>query len=225
MGIFALIKFFFLRDFFSSFRVPARWIEAPVFFLLLCLLFPLALTPDSQQLQSLAPGLIWLGLLLSNLLSLNVLWSEAFKHGVFEQMLLSPQPLLPMIFGKLLAQWMIIILPLLIVLPFTALILQLPASIIPLLLCSALLGIWILTGLGTLGATLLMGLPQSGALLAVLIFPWYLPVLIFGTNIISNGLMGGSIMAPLCLLIGLFFLVLGLAPIGLVAAIRLSVER
>ncbi|NYS42859.1 heme exporter protein CcmB, partial [Pseudomonas syringae pv. actinidiae] len=64
-----------------------------VFFALVIALFPLAIGPDTQLLQALSPGLVWVAALLAVLLSLDGLFRSDFEDGSLEQWVLSPHPL------------------------------------------------------------------------------------------------------------------------------------
>lgn len=86
-------------------RRPAELANPLVFFALVIALFPLAIGPDTQLLQALSPGLVWVAALLAVLLSLDGLFRSDFEDGSLEQWVLSPHPLALLVLGKVLAHW------------------------------------------------------------------------------------------------------------------------
>ena len=65
-------------------RRPAELANPLVFFAIVIALFPLAVGPESQLLQTLSPGLIWVAALLAVLLSLDGLFRSDFEDGSLE---------------------------------------------------------------------------------------------------------------------------------------------
>jgi heme exporter protein B len=68
---------------------------------------------------------------------------------------------------------------------------------------SLLIGTPLLVLLGSVGSALTVSIKSSGVLLALLIFPWFIPVLIFGSNIISSAAIDISYSGQLALLAAL----------------------
>ena len=136
------------------FRRPAELANPLVFFAIVIALFPLAVGPESQLLQTLSPGLVWVAALLAVLLSLEGLFRSDFEDGSLEQWVLSPHPLALLVLAKVLAHWLFSGLALVLMSPLFALMLGLPARCIPVLLLSLLLGTPVLSLLGAVGAAL-----------------------------------------------------------------------
>ena len=88
------------------FRRPAELANPLVFFAIVIAMFPLAVGPESQLLQTLSPGLLWVAALLAVLLSLDGLFRSDFEDGSLEQWVLSPHPLALLVLAKVLAHWM-----------------------------------------------------------------------------------------------------------------------
>ena len=63
------------------------------FFLTVVVLLPLGLGPDQNLLSRIAPGALWIALLLSVLLSADKLWQADYDDGSLEVMALSDTPL------------------------------------------------------------------------------------------------------------------------------------
>ena len=87
------------------FRRPAELANPLVFFAIVIALFPLAVGPETQLLQTISPGLVWVAALLAVLLSLDGLFRSDFEDGSLEQWVVSPHPLALLVLAKVLAHW------------------------------------------------------------------------------------------------------------------------
>ena len=205
------------------FRRPAELANPLVFFAIVVALFPLAVGPETQLLQTLSPGLIWVAALLAVLLSLDGLFRSDYEDGSLEQWVLSPQPLPLLVLAKVLAHWIFSGLALVLLAPLLALMLGLPANCLPVLLGSLLLGTPILSLLGAVGAALTVGLKRGGLLLALLILPLYIPVLILGSGALQAALQNMPATGQLLWLASLTALAVTLAPFAIAAGLKISV--
>ncbi|WP_263139363.1 heme exporter protein CcmB [Pseudomonas sp. RIT-PI-AD] len=204
-------------------RRPAEVANPLVFFAIVVALFPLAVGPEMQQLQSLSPGLVWVAALLAVLLSLDGLFRSDFEDGSLEQWVVSSHPLPLLVLAKVLAHWLFSGLALVLLAPLLALMLGLPGRCLPVLLLSLLLGTLALSLLGAVGAALTVGLKRGGLLLALLILPLYIPVLILGSGALQAALQGLPSAGHLLWLASLTALVVTLTPFAIAAGLTISV--
>ncbi|EPM44739.1 heme exporter protein CcmB [Pseudomonas syringae] len=204
-------------------RRPAELANPLVFFALVIALFPLAIGPDTQLLQALSPGLVWVAALLAVLLSLDGLFRGDFEDGSLEQWVLSPHPLALLVLVKVLAHWVFSGLALVLLSPLLALMLGLPVQCLPVLMLSLLLGTPVLSLLGAVGAALTVGLKRGGVLLALLILPLYIPVLILGSAALQAALQGMPATGYLLWLGSLTVLAITLTPFAIAAGLKISV--
>ena len=205
------------------FRRPAELANPLVFFAIVIALFPLAVGPETQLLQRISPGLLWVAALLSVLLSLDGLFRSDFEDGSLEQWVVSPHPLALLVLAKVLAHWAFSGLALVLLAPLLGLMLGMPFSALPVLLISLLLGTPVLSLLGAVGAALTVGLKRGGLLLALLILPLYIPVLILGSGALQAALQGLPAMGHLLWLSSLTALAVTLAPFAIAAGLKISV--
>ena len=127
----------------------------PVLFAVMVVaLFPLALGADPQQLARIAPGVLWVAVLLAGLLALDSLYRGDLEDGSLEQMLLAPVPLAWLIAVRVAVHWVTTALPLVLLTPVLAELLYLPGELLPVLLVSLLLGTPLLSLLGAVVAAL-----------------------------------------------------------------------
>lgn len=194
-----------------------------IFFLMVCTLFPLAVSPDSEQLSLLAPGIIWVAAMLASLLSLDMLFRHDFDDGTLEQTLFSAQPLFLTSLVKVGCYWLMSGLPLVIISPLLALMLFLPTEAIPVLVSSLLLGTPVLSLVGAIGAALTVSLKKGGVVISLLVLPLFMPVLIFGSSAVVAATQGLAVTGQLAWLSVLFVLAATLAPFAIALALRISV--
>ena len=128
------------REMRQSFRRWSDLISPLVFFVVVASLFPLAISPAADVLRQVGPGVLWVAALLSMLLSMNRLFRDDYEDGSLEQLVLAPQPLVLLVLGKVLAHWLQMVLPLLLLTPAVATAYDLPGEATWVLLLSLLLG-------------------------------------------------------------------------------------
>lgn len=150
------------------------------FFLTVVVLLPLGLGPDQALLGRIAPGALWIALLLSVLLSADRVFQADYEDGSLDLMTTGPLLLELVVLAKALAHWLSSALPLAIAAPLLGFLLNLDPGLVPSLMGAMLVGSLGLSLLATLGAAVTVGLRRGGILVSLLILPLYVPVLIFG---------------------------------------------
>jgi len=214
-----------LRELRLSFRRPAELANPLLFFALVIGLFPLALGSQSELLQELCGGLLWLAALLSVLLSLDGLFRNDHEDGSLEQWLLCREPLALLVLGKVLVHWLCTGFALMLLAPLLALMLGLPGRCVPVLMLSLLLGTPVLSLLGAVGAALTLSIKRGGLLLSLLVLPLYIPLLILGSGAVQADLQGLPVNGQLLLLASLCVLGLALCPFAIAAALSISLSQ
>ena len=194
------------------------------FFVVAASLFPIGVGPEPQTLRQIGPGVVWVCALLAAMLSVTQMFASDHQDGSIEQMLLSPEPLVLIVAGKVLAHWLSSGLPLVLAAPLIGLLFGMQASAIATLTLSLLLGTPVLSLLGAVGAALTLGLRSGAALVFLLVLPLTVPALIFGTGAVVAVDAGLSPQAHLSLLGALLILTLLGAPLASAAALRISLD-
>ena len=190
-----------------------------IFFVIIIALFPLAIGSNPAILSPLAVPIIWIAALLSTLAGFDRLFAQDVRDGWLDQVSLSQLGLGWYALAKAISHWLSAGLPLLIMTPMMAMILNIPASQLPALLVALVVGSMGLTLLGVIGAALAEGARRGAALMALLILPLAMPLLIFGTLASRSKI--GVINPHLMLLGAMLALLLAIAP--LVAASALAI--
>lgn len=209
------------RDLVLAYRLGGGAGTAIGFFLVVVTLMPLGLGPDSALLSRIAPGAIWIALLLAVLLSVDRMFVADYEDGSLELMLLGPVSLELVVICKTIAHWLTTGLPLALTAPLFGILLNISPDAIGPLMLATLIGSPALSFLGTVGAAVTLGVRRGGLLLSLLILPLYVPVLIFGVSAASGLTAGPDIVTPsLLVLAAISLATLVLCPLAAAAAIR-----
>ncbi|WP_072396104.1 heme exporter protein CcmB [Hyphomicrobium sp. CS1GBMeth3] len=217
----ALLK----RDLTLAVREGAALGTALGFFLVVVAMLPLGLGPDLKLLSRIAPGILWIALLLAALLSLPRLFEADHEDGSLEVMTTSPLPLELAVAAKALAHWISTGIPLALVAPVLGLMLNLDLGLTPALVATMLAGTPAISFLGSVGAALTLKARRGGLLLALLVLPLYVPTLIFGISAIGfAGLGQEGFAASFLILAAISVASVALAPVAAAAALRLQMS-
>jgi len=191
------------------------------FFLVVISLLPLGLGPDPKLLSKIAPGVLWVALLLAMLLSVDRIFQPDYEDGSLELMMLGPMSVEMIVVAKTLAHWVTTGLPLVIAAPVLGLLLNLEPEGFGALMLTVLVGTPALSFIGAIGAAVTLGIRRGGLLLSILILPLYIPILIFGVLATNAALSAQAKFGPpVMMLCALTLAALVLAPIAASAAIR-----
>ncbi len=205
-----------------AWRRRAELLQPLMLFLLVVILFPLALGPEPKLLARLAPAAVWIAALLALVLGLERLFRDDFNDGVLEQLLLSPAPTVLLVLAKLLAHLLVCGLPLVLVTPLAGVLFAVEGEVLLVLTLSLLLGLPTLMLIGAVGAALTLNMARGSLLLSLLVLPLYIPVLIFAAAAVDAATLGGNPAGPLALLAAFAVAAISLTPAAIAAALKLS---
>jgi heme exporter protein B len=212
------------RDLLLVMRRKSEVLTVLFFFIVVTSLFPLGIGADPALLRKIAPGVIWVAALLSTLLGLHRMFVTDDADGTLEQIVLSPQPLVLLITGKIIAHWIVCGLPLVILAPIIGIQFDLDLSSLLILMLTLLLGTPVLSLLGSIGAALTLGVRGGSVLMSLLILPLYIPVLIFGAGAVYASSVGLDSSGYFSLLGALLILALAFVPWVSAAAVKIAIE-
>lgn len=188
-----------------------------LFFVMVAAIVPFAIGPDRPQLQRLAPGIVWIAAFLAMLLGLDRLFRADAEDGTLQLYRHAAVPLEAIVFGKLVAHWLLSALPLIVASPLLALMLSMNFVTWLDTVLALLLGTPALTALGTFGAAVTVSLRRGGLIGPVLILPLSIPVLIFGA-----GAIGAQSSTPLLFLAAISLVAVAFSPFAAALALRLG---
>ncbi|MBO6602842.1 MULTISPECIES: heme exporter protein CcmB [Paracoccaceae] len=214
----------FKRDLALAVRAGGGFGLGLAFFLIVTVLVPFGVGPNTGILSTIAPGILWLGALLACLLSLDRVFQLDWEDGSLDLLATSPLPLENVAAVKALAHWVTTGLPLVVAAPILGVLLNLPGPGYGWLMASLALGTPALSAIGTFGAALTVGLKRGGLLLSLLVLPLYVPTLIFGALVVTRGAAGLDATTPLALLAGITLATIATLPFAAAAALRVNLR-
>jgi len=218
---FALLR----RDVTLSWREGGAIGVALGFYLVVVAMTPLGLGPNLTLLARIAPGILWIALLLAALLSAGRIFENDYEDGSLDVLATGKLPLPLVAAVKCFAHWLTTGVPLTLLSPFLGLLLNLPLTSMPSLLLAMLAGTPAVSFIAGIGASLTLGLRRSGLLLALLVLPLYVPVLIFGVSAVTPFLAGpNGVWPPFLMLCALSLAAIVLAPLAAAAALRTALR-
>ncbi|MCG7537185.1 heme exporter protein CcmB [Pseudoalteromonas sp. OOF1S-7] len=212
------------KDVTLAFRQRAEIVNPLLFFLIVISLFPLAIGPEPALLGRMAAGIIWVAALLSTMLGLDKLFRDDYADGSLEQMIASPYPVSLSVLAKVAAHWTITGLPMVLMAPLFALLMNLDSQALGATILTLLIGTPLLSFIGAIGAALTVGLQKGGILMSLLVLPLYIPVLIFATSAIDTASMSVAYGGQLAILGAMLAVAIVTAPIAISSALRVSVS-
>ncbi|HWM32377.1 MAG TPA: heme exporter protein CcmB [Methyloceanibacter sp.] len=209
------------RDIMLAWREGGAIGVALGFYLVVVAIMPLGLGPDLNLLSRIAPGVLWVALLLAALLAADRIFHNDYEDGALDVLMTGPLPLPLVAATKSLAHWLTTGVPLALLAPVLGLLLNLPIAASPWLVLAMLAGTPAVSFIAAIGAGLTLGLRRSGLLLALLVLPLYVPVLIFGVSTVSAAITGpASPWPPFLMLCALSLASIVLAPFASALALR-----
>ncbi len=195
-----------------------------LFFIMIGVIIPFAIGPNKMLLASIAPGIIWMAAFLSSLLAIDRFFRADFEDGSLLAMRHANISLSAIAFAKLIALWVITILPLIIATPILAMMLFMDFEILIRTILSLLAGTPALIAFGGIGAAITVSLKRGGLIAPVLILPISIPILIFGISSIKANAGIGVESAAMLFLIAISLLAMVFAPFAIALALRLDQE-
>ncbi|MEO1207316.1 MAG: heme exporter protein CcmB [Pseudomonadota bacterium] len=215
-----------MRDIQLALREGGALGTALGFYLLVVALLPLGLGPDLKLLSRIAPGLLWIALLLAALLSLGRIFETDNDDGSLEVMALGGLPLELVAAAKALAHWITTGIPLALLAPLLGILLNLEFQAYGPLVLTMLAGTPAISFLGAVGAALTLRARRGGLLLALLVLPLFIPTLIYGITAITSVTVNvdGGFSSALSILTAVSLGSMVLGPIAAAAALRIQMQ-
>jgi len=192
---------------------------------LIIILFPLGLGPIQEKLNIVSNAVIWVGLILAIMPSLEKLLQKDFENGWLDQIATSPIPLEIVMLSKGISYWLIILIPLIITSPIFAILLDMDLKNIPWLVISISAGSLAISLIGLSGSALILGARRGNILLPILIIPLMTPILIFGVGVNEAIKINASPYGNLFLLLALTLVYLVISPFISALLVRIAIGR
>ncbi len=182
-----------VKDLTAEWRTRANFNAVTFFGVLMLLLFGFALGPDAETLRLAAPGVIWLTVLFSGVLTFNRSYQLELENDALETLLAYPGARRTIFLGKLAANLTFVLLVEAIIVPLTAILYGVSLSeSFPGLAAVLLLGTFGFVTLGTFYSALSSRSRAREVLLPLLLFPMLVPLLIAAAEATSALLAGDA---------------------------------
>lgn len=174
----------YLRDLRLGVRAGGGALTGVLFFLAVVATVPFAVGPDLNLLSRIGPAILWIGALLASLLGLDRLFQADREDGSLDLLLLGADAVARalMVLTKCLAHWTVGVLPLVVASPLLGLFMNMEPAAIGATTLTLLVGTPAVAFIGAVGAAVTVALPRGGLLISVLVLPLVIPVLIFGVS-------------------------------------------
>lgn len=193
------------------------------FYLIVVTMLPLGLGPDMKLLSRIAPGMLWIAMLLAALLSMARLFEADYEDGSLDVIATGALPLELAVGAKAFAHWVTTAVPLVLMTPVMGLLLNLDLAGHGPLVLTMLVGTPAISFIGAIGSALTLKARRGGILVALLVLPLYIPTLIFGISAVSAVLLStGAFGSSILILAAISIVSLVLGPIAAAAALRMQ---
>tara|TARA_B100000767_G_scaffold178793_1_gene166994 strand:+ start:1909 stop:2571 length:663 start_codon:yes stop_codon:yes gene_type:complete len=196
-----------------------------IFFFLIISIFPLVLGPDKLLFNNIIPGVIWITVILTTLLSSNNFFRDDYSNGIIEMYLTSNAAVELILFVRIIACWLFTCLPIILFLPLVSILFDISFKNSMVMLITLLVGTPILISIGIFGSALTLGLAKNNILTPIIVIPFYIPVLIFSASAIESVSAGLPYDMQLYVLIALLSLILPIMPYLLKYTLELSINN
>ena len=213
------------RDFLINLRSLTDLVAIISFMLLIIILFTFGIGPIKENLDIISNAIIWVGLILALIPSLEKTLNKDLENGWFDQLLTSPIPLEIILLSKSISYWLMVIIPLILSTPIFFILLDIDLKQTPWLLASMTIGGLAISLVGLIGASLVLGAKRANILLPILIIPLMIPILIFGVGINEAIKMEEEPINNLLLLIAFTLIYLVISPFISALLVRIAIAR
>lgn len=157
-----------------------------VFSLLILFIFNFAFDLRADNLQALAPGVLWIAITFAGMLGLSRSFVLERDRGVIDGLLLAPVDRSAIYFGKMTGNVLFISLVEIIILPFYIVLFNQPLTVIPALVGVIILGTIGFASVGTLFSAMAVHTRAREVLLPIMLFPVVIPVMLAAVQLTAG---------------------------------------
>ena len=202
------------------FRQTRDIANSTLFFLLVAIIFPFGVGSDTEILQEIGVGIIWVSAVFSSMFGINSIFQEDYEDGTLNQYLTLPFALEIITLAKITANWIAYSLPIVILAPFIAMMFGIAFTDGLLISFSLLFATPIFVMIGAVAAAISLGAKKKKIMLSLLVMPLYVPVLIYGTASSKAYVDAAAMSGSLVVIVGLMLFLIPISSIAGSRAIR-----
>jgi heme exporter protein B len=156
-----------------------------VFSLMIIFIFNFAFDLRADNLQTLAPGVLWVAIAFAGMLGLSRSFVLERDRGVLDGLLLAPVDRSAIYFGKLIGNVLFISLVEIVILPVFVILFNQAAAVLPMLAGVVILGTIGFASVGTLFSAMAVHTRAREILLPIMLFPVVVPVMLSAVRLTS----------------------------------------
>jgi heme exporter protein B len=149
-----------------------------VFSLLILFVFNFAFDLRAENLQTLAPGVLWIAIVFAGMVGLSRSFILERDQGVLDGLLLAPVDRSAIFFGKMIGNVLFISFVEIIILPFFIVLFNQSLAVVPQLIGVIILGTIGFASVGTLFSAMAVHTRAREVLLPIMLFPVIIPVML-----------------------------------------------
>jgi heme exporter protein B len=194
------------------------------FFAVAASLTPFAVSPDSETLNLVGPGVMLIALALSSLLPMERLFQADLEDGTLDAYAGSGVSLEGIAGAKMLAHWIATGLPLAVIAPVIWILLLGDPGLSGLVILVSAITAAGFFFIGSIGAALAAGVRRGGLLIALVALPLYIPLMIFGAATLNSAVVGNDWGPPLMLTTAAALFGAAISPFASAMALRAAID-
>jgi heme exporter protein B len=173
------------KDIATEIRTKEMMSAMFVFSLLIIFIFNFAFDLRAENMQALAPGVLWVSIAFAGMLGLSRSFILERDRGVLDGLLLAPVDRSAIYFGKMIGNILFISLVEGFILPFFIVLFNQSIATLPMLLGVVILGTIGFAGVGTLFSAMAVHTRAREILLPIMLFPVIVPVMLAAVRLTS----------------------------------------
>ncbi len=171
------------KDITTEIRTKEMFSAMFVFSLLILFIFNFAFDLRAENLNTLAPGVLWVAIAFAGMLGLNRSFVLERDRGVLDGLLLAPVDRSAIYFGKMIGNVLFISLVEVIILPVFVVLFNQPLAALPRLVGVVVLGTIGFASVGTLFSAMAVHTKAREVLLPIMLFPVVVPVMLAAVHL------------------------------------------
>lgn len=173
------------KDIATELRTKEMFSAMFVFSLLIIFIFNFAFDLRAENVQTLAPGVLWVAIVFAGMLGLSRSFILERDRGVLDGLLLAPVDRSAIYFGKMIGNVLFISLVEIIILPFFVVLFNQPLDVLPAVAGIVILGSISLASVGTLFSAMAVHTRAREVLLPIMLFPVIVPAMLSAVRLTS----------------------------------------
>ena len=194
-----------------------------IFFIIVILLFVFAIGPDKELLKLYIIPIMWSILILSSCITFNKLLKDDYDDGNFGLYQFTGLSFELIAISKILTSWILFQLPLLMLMPLIAILMNVDTDKIISLIITMAIGSPILSTLSLISSSMMLTNSKNLSLGSLIIIPMSIPVIIFSIGAINNDI--DLFMPQVNILLSILFATIALGPWIISMCIKIAIKN